>query len=393
MPDLKLDIDQQRVIDEFRQHKLLIITGGPGRGKTAIITELCNILDSEHTTYALCAPTGKAAKRMAELTKRPASTIHRLLKAGYGRWTYNKNNRLHTYKYVICDETSMLDLELMWHLLQAFPDYTKFIFVGDIDQLPSVGPGTILRDLCRSGIIPTYRLTINHRQGLGSLIAHNATLVNEGKMKFTFGDDIVFIEANDPITIREKISNIIQGFKKLNYDLIKDVQVLTPQHKTKIGVAELNDMLRYSINPSARPTEKFSVGDKVMQTVNNYNLKIFNGYIGRIIESNYWEKKIEFFDGEDVNIIRYPKDNEYELMLAYACTIHKYQGSEVKAGIIVLSASHTFMWNRNLLYTAMTRFKERCVILGDAATFKKAIMSSTENVRNSKLMDRLHGRL
>jgi exodeoxyribonuclease V alpha subunit len=388
-----LDVDQQKVINNFQNHKISIITGGPGVGKTAIITAICNILESENKTFALCAPTGKAAKRMTELTHREAKTIHRLLKAGFGTWKHNKYNKIYTYQYVICDETSMIDLEIMWHLLQSFPDSVKFIFVGDVDQLPSVGPGTILRDLVRSNLVPTYRLTINHRQGKGSLIAHNAALINVGHLKLTFGDDISFVEANNPIDIREKLIQLINGFKKSGYDLIKDCQILTPQHKTPIGVEELNKLLRYNINPTARPSERLSVGDKVMQTVNNYNLKVFNGYVGRIIEQTYWDKKIEFFDGEGINIIKYSKDYENDLMLAYACTIHKYQGSEIKAGVIILSNSHTYMWNRNLLYTAVTRFKECCIILGDAATFKKAIINSTENVRNSKLVDRLHGRL
>jgi exodeoxyribonuclease V alpha subunit len=391
---LELDVYQKRVIDEFQQHKVCVVTGGPGRGKTAIITEICTILDIARMPYALCAPTGKAAKRMSELTGRSASTIHRLLNAGFGSWRYNAENQIQTYKYVICDETSMIDLEIMWHLLQAFPSYTKFIFVGDVDQLPSVGPGTVLRDMCRSGIVPVYRLIINHRQGKGSLIAHNASLVNEGKLKFTFGDDIQYVKADNSIDVREKISFLIDDLKNKGYDLIRDCQVLTPQHKTNIGVIELNNMLRYKINNSAIPTERISVGDKVMQSVNNYNLKVFNGYIGRVLERNYWGLRIEFFDGEnETKVIQYDKDYEKDLILAYACTIHKYQGSEVKAGIIVLSSSHTYMWNRNLLYTAMTRFKELCIILGDETTFKKAVINSMENTRNSKLMDRLRGGL
>jgi exodeoxyribonuclease V alpha subunit len=261
-------------------------------------------------------------------------------------------------------------------------------------SLPSVGPGTVLRDLVKSNIIPTYRLTINHRQGLGSLIAHNATLINEGKLKLTFGEDIQFLKADNPISIREKIISLITEFRnKYNYDLIKDCQVLTPQHKTAVGVSELNTLLRYYMNPVAKPSEKISIGDKVMQTVNDYNLKVFNGYVGKVINKDYYFYYIEFFDGDTITTVKYPVQSEQNLMLAYACTIHKYQGSEIKAGVIVLSSSHTFMWNRNLLYTAVTRFKERCIILGDEGTFKKAITNSTESSRNSKLIDRLHGRL
>ena len=392
----QLDEHQQQAIDEFRKHKLLIITGGPGRGKTHVIKTICEILEANNHSYALCAPTGKAAKRMEELTKRKASTIHRLLNAGFGRWKYNKYNKLTTIQYVVVDETSMLDLEIVWHLLQAFPSHTHFVFVGDIDQLPSIGAGTVLRDLVRSGKVPTYYLKINHRQGKGSLIAENATYINEGKLVLTFDEDLRFIECENPIIIREHIDECIDELQSDGYNLISECQVLTPQHKTRIGVKDLNDMLRFKINKHAKPTEKFSVGDKVMQTVNNYNLGIFNGYVGQIISNDYYTLKIKFFDGtedDEVTYVDYPKTGLSELMLAYACTIHKYQGSESLAGVLVVSNSHHYMWTRNLLYTAITRFKEKCIIIGDSGTLRKAITNSTEQKRNSKLMDRIQGRL
>lgn len=389
---LTLDLDQQKVIDNFRNHKLLIVSGSPGSGKTAIISHICDILDAENSKYLLCAPTGKAAKRMQELTQRPAATIHRTLKAGYGFWKHNRNKQIYDKNYVIVDEVSMLDLEVMWHLLQSFPDYTSFIFVGDVHQLPSVGPGSVLRDMVRSKLIPTYYLTYNHRQGKGSLIAHNATLINRGELKLTFGDDLQFIEASNPIEIREKVSSYIEVLKNDGYNLIQDCQVLSPQHSTAVGVQALNEMLRFSMNNTARPSEKLSVNDKVMQTANNYQLKIFNGYIGQILGETYSDYAIRFFDADDANTaVKYPKSNWQELMLAYCCTIHKYQGSEAKAGILILSNSHHYMWNRNLLYTAITRFKEKCIILGDVSTFKHAIMNNQESTRYSKLCDRLIG--
>jgi len=391
---INLDKDQQTVIDNFKNHKVMVISGGPGSGKTAIITEICNMLDSTNTTYALCGPTGKSAKRISELTKRKASTIHRLLKAGFGKWRHNKNNKLYTYKYVIVDESSMVDIELLWHLLQSFPDYVKFIFVGDMAQLPSVGPGAVLRDIIKCKKIPTYFLTQNHRQNKGSLIAENAKRINNGDLKLSFNDDMQFIQCENIIEIREKIPLFIEDFKTNGYNLLSDIQILTPQHNTKVGVTELNTMLRFYINPMAVPSEKFSVGDKVMQTTNNYNLNIFNGYIGTIVGENYYDYKIKFFNGEDdKTVINYPKSSSYDLMLAYVCTIHKYQGSEVKAGIIVVSNSHTYMWTRSLLYTAITRFKEKCIIVGDAQTFRKAILNTQENIRNSKLIERINGTL
>jgi exodeoxyribonuclease V alpha subunit len=392
-----LDKDQQQVIDNFRKYNILIVSGGPGSGKTAIITEICNILDEDKISYALCGPTGKSAKRISELTKRKASTIHRLLKAGYGKWTYNKNNKLNTYKYIIIDEVSMVDVELLWHLLQSFPPFVKFILVGDVAQLPSVGPGAVLRDLIKCNKIPTYYLTQNHRQGSGSLIAENARRINNGELKLSFNEDMQFVSCENVIEIRERIPLFIEDFRKSSYNLLSDVQILTPQHNTKVGVTELNSMLRFYMNPTARPTEKMSVGDKVMQTTNNYQLNIYNGYVGTIIDDNYYNYKIKFFDGGDEenaeSVIEYPKNNAYDLMLAYACTIHKYQGSEIKAGIVVVSNSHTYMWVRSLLYTAITRFKERCIILGDAQTFRKAILNTQENTRNSKLIERIRGTL
>jgi exodeoxyribonuclease V alpha subunit len=388
-----LDSDQQKVINEFQQHNITIISGPPGSGKTACIREICNILANDNQKFVLCGPTGKSAKRLQELTGKEAKTIHRLLKAGYGHWGYNASNKMYDIDFVIVDEMSMTDLELLWHLLQSFPSSAKFIFSGDVNQLPSVGPGTVLRDLVNSKLIPTYYLTHNHRQLKGSLITHNAGIINKGGLKLTFGDDIKFIEANNPIEIRELLPKLVAELENDGYNNIEEIQVLSPQHATPIGVSALNEMLRFIINPRSKPSEKFSVGDKVMQTTNNYELKIFNGYIGQILGQTSYDYAIKFFDADKNTVIKYPKQNSYELMLAYCTTIHKYQGSEAQSGIIVLSSSHTFMWNKELLYTAITRFREKCIIVGDAATFRKAITTPTLATRYSKLYERLKGLL
>jgi exodeoxyribonuclease V alpha subunit len=388
-----LDPDQQKVIDNFQSNNITIISGPPGSGKTACIRTICDVLDTASEKYVLAGPTGKSAKRLQELTGKEAKTIHRLLKAGYGHWSYNANNKMSDIDFVVVDECSMCDLELMWHLLQSFPSTTKFVFSGDINQLPSVGPGTVLRDMVNSKLIPTYYLTYNHRQLKGSLITHNAGIINKGGLKLTFGDDIKFIEANNPIEIREFLPKLVAELENDGYNNIEEIQVLSPQHSTPIGVSALNEMLRFIINPRSKPSEKFSVGDKVMQTTNNYELKIFNGYIGQILGQTSYDYAIKFFDVDKDTVIKYPKQNSYELMLAYVATIHKFQGSEVKAGIIILSSSHTFMWSRCLLYTAITRYKEKCIILGDAATFRKAITNTAEQTRYSKLYERLKGLL
>lgn len=390
--DANADLDQLRAVALAPLSHLLVMTGGPGSGKTTTVRSICNILRDQNYSVGLCAPTGKAAKRMQDLTSRSASTIHRLLKAGYGTWKYNKHHPLTFYDYIICDEASMLDVELVWRLLQALPKDTRLVFVGDKDQLPPVGPGSFFRDIILSRIFPTIYLRTNHRQGKGSLIAENAMRINRGELKLSFDEDLEFVQADSPIDIRQAIIPLIRRLSK-EYDPIRDIQILSPQHKTLCGVEALNDLLRYELNSNANPRSKFGVGDKVMQVVNDYNLDVFNGYCGRIADESRGEWMIEFFDADN-RAITYPKSTANDgLMLSYACTIHKYQGSESKCVVVVVSSSHTYMLTRNLLYTAVTRAKEKCVIVGDLLGLRRAITNDREQERYSKLHERLTGLL
>ena len=345
--------------------------------------------------FALCAPTGKAAKRCSELTGQPASTIHRLLKAnpGLGSWKYDRYNKLpRSLKYVIVDESSMLDIVLVYRLLEAISYETNIIFIGDVDQLQPVGPGSFFKDLIKSRIVPVYRLKTNHRQGKGSLIADNAIAINNGSLKFNYNnEDFFYIEAENAPVVREKLIHIIGVLReKLGYtDFTRDIQILTPQKKTTIGTEKLNELLRFRMNPKADPSEKFSPGDKVMQIRNDYHLGLFNGFIGQVISVEPGYYLIKFFDADSNKACQYPKGRKSNLIHAYACTVHKYQGSEVKVGIVVISSTHTWMLTRNLLYTGITRCKEICILVGDRMGLKKAIKNNSEQERHSRLLERL----
>ena len=383
------DKDQEDTLNDYYNENISIITGGPGTGKSYITKFICDELDINKQNFVLCAPTGKAAKRLQEVTGRKAFTLHRLLRANFTdfSWGYNSENQLTRYDWVVVDESSMIDIVLAWRLLQALPIETRIIFIGDVDQLAPVGPGSFFRDMIKSGKIVTFRLRTNHRQGKGSMIAENALRINRGELKLSFGPDLIFEEAQNPIIVREKITELVAELKEDYPDVLRDIQILSPQKGTQIGTEALNKMLRYELNPTARSDQPFSVGDKIMQTVSNYRLDVFNGFVGEILEVSRSGYRIDFFDHKTVD---YPINLQKQLMLAYACTIHKYQGSEVKAGILIISTTHTYMLTRNLIYTGMTRFKEKCIILADRMGLKRAITNRREATRYSRLLERLN---
>jgi exodeoxyribonuclease V alpha subunit len=361
--------------------KMLIITGGPGTGKTTTLKGIIDIYKSRNKKIFLAAPTGRAAKRMTEVNGMEAKTIHRLLEynPSDGAFGYNRFNKLEA-ELLIVDELSMIDTYLMFHLITAINDNTTVIFVGDVDQLPSVGPGNILKDLINSGNIPTITLTKIFRQAEESDIILNAHKINKGEVPNITNKqntDFVFLEENDNSLIPEKILHLTKEEipNRLGFDPIEDVQILSPMYKGEVGVTYINNMFQQQINPSpvvySQGDKTFKANDKVMQLRNNYDKGVFNGDIGFIIEMNSELKQINIaFDGRPV---QYNLDELDELTLAYAVTVHKSQGSEYPVVIMPLTTSHYIMLQRNLLYTAITRASKLLILIGNKRAMSMAV--------------------
>lgn len=381
---------QQKISIEMAiENKLMIITGGPGVGKTTIVNAIIMILQAKKLEVVLAAPTGRAAKRMSETTGQPAKTIHRLLEFDphAGAFKRNQNNPLEGDVFII-DESSMLDISLAHSLLQAFPRHAAVVFVGDVDQLPSVGPGTVLKDMIDSKNIPTCKLNEIFRQAANSDIVVNAHNIHQGK-KLKAGSkdkdsDFYFIEAEEP----EKALHIIQQMvsknipQKFGFDPIKDIQVITPMRRGILGSQNINVTLQNILNPSQIQIERFAstyrLHDKVMQLQNNYDKDIYNGDIGRIIKIDTNETEITVdFDGRK---IVYDFNELDEVEPCYAFTIHKSQGSEFPCVVIPIHTQHYIMLQRNLIYTAVTRGKQLVVLVGNQKGLNLAITKN--DVRN-----------
>ncbi|MEI8183486.1 MAG: ATP-dependent RecD-like DNA helicase [Desulfomonile sp.] len=394
---MTLSAAQRDAICEAIHQKVLIITGGPGTGKTTLLKALIMILEAKGLRVLLGAPTGRAAKRLSEATGREAATIHRLLEYSPGAGGFQRNAaRQLEAEFVIVDEVSMVDISLMHHLLSAIHLQSTLILVGDADQLPSVGPGNVLGDLIESGKIPAVRLQTVFRQAFDSLIVTNAHLVNEGKMPINESpqpqlSDFYLIEKNDPEGCLRLIKDMVGQRipERFGFDPHQDVQVLSPMHKGLIGTENLNRELRQILNPAGLPTrgDRFRVGDRVMQTRNNYDKEVFNGDVGRIISYDpEWDEAVVEFDARPVT---YHVSEMDEITLAYAVTIHKAQGSEYRAVIIPLSTQHFVLLRRNLLYTAMTRAKELVIIVGSRRALQIAVENSIVEPRFTYLGPKL----
>lgn len=380
---IKLALNQQEAVVQSMQEKLQIITGGPGTGKSTITNAILCITSKLTQNIVLAAPTGRAAKRMSEITGKKASTIHSLLEFDFknGGFKRNRKNPLEC-DLIIVDEASMIDTQLMFNLLKAIPDKSRVIFVGDINQLPSVGPGNVLKDIIASRTIPVTTLNVIFRQAAGSKIITNAHKINQGLFPDiwnTNDSDFFFVEANEnEDVLREILSLATQRLPK-KYDLhpTKDIQVLAPMKRGIIGTENLNVALQGILNTETnaliRHGQKYLVGDKVMQIRNNYDKAIYNGDIGKITSIDQVDQEVSVdFDGHEVF---YDFNELDELVLAYAVSVHKYQGSECPCVVMPVHTSHFKLLHRNLLYTGVTRGKKLVVLVGT----KKALAMCVGN--------------
>ena len=375
--------------------KVMVLTGGPGTGKTTTTLGIIAALQNIGMSILLAAPTGRAAKRMSEATGKEAKTIHRLLEynpaEGYGR---NDENPLEG-GVLIVDESSMIDIILMNSLLKAVPTHMRLILVGDVDQLPSVGAGNVLRDIIDSESVPVIRLTRIFRQAQSSRIITNAHRINQGQYPDISNGkttDFFFIKQEDPTMAAAEIVNIVKNRIPNAYHIsTNDIQVLAPMQRSVVGATNLNIALQEAINPTGESLNrggfKYRKGDKVMQIRNNYDKDVYNGDIGKILEVNMEDRTLTvLFDNRR---IEYEDTDLDELTLAYATTIHKSQGSEYPVVVIPILMTHFMMLQRNLVYTGITRAKKICIIVGTTKALAYSIHNQVVLKRNTRLKERL----
>ena len=392
---------QREALQQALTRRALIITGGPGVGKTTLVNAILLILRAKNVRCLLCAPTGRAAKRLSEATGLEAKTIHRLLEVQPGTGAFARNEgRLLDCDLLVVDETSMVDVPLMSHLLRAVPAQGSLLLVGDVDQLPSVGPGLVLRDLIESGVVPVVRLTEVFRQAANSRIITSAHRINQGQLPELpakgADQDFYFVEREEPERIADTLVDLVKRRipNKFKLDPIRDVQVLGPMNRGSLGIRELNARLQAELNP-ARADEpfvekfgwQFRVRDKVIQTENDYDKEVFNGDIGQVVKIDPVER--------EVTVSFAPREVVYEfgeldeLALAYAITIHKSQGSEFPAVVIPLAMQHYLLLQRNLVYTGVTRGKRLVVLVGQPKALALAVRNNRTERRFSGLLARL----
>jgi exodeoxyribonuclease V alpha subunit len=397
---LELAATQRDAIRQAATQKVLVITGGPGVGKTTLVRGILEIFAAKNKRVALCAPTGRAAKRLGETTGRDAKTIHRLLEfdPSMGDFRRNRDNLL-DLDLLVVDEASMVDVVLMNQLLRAVPPWACVVLVGDVDQLPSVGPGTVLADVIASKTVPVVRLTEIFRQAERSWIVRAAHHVRHGEAPGSAPPDqgdFYFVETREPETILERIITLVRDRipGRFGFDPFRDVQVLAPMNVSLLGTANLNRQLQEVLNP-ARPGAgqvqrhewTFRAGDKVIQTKNNYDKEVFNGDIGRIKAVAEADREVVVdFDGREVI---YDYGVLDELALAYSLSIHRSQGSEYPAVVLPLHTQHYVMLQRNLLYTGITRGKKLVVVVGSRKALEMAVQRQDTARRFSALGRRL----
>lgn len=380
---IQLADNQKKAVIAALTDKVHIITGGPGTGKSTITKAILTVASKLTNNILLAAPTGRAAKRLSQITRKSAQTIHALLEMNFeaGGFKRGRENPLEC-DLLIIDEASMIDTPLLFHLLRAIPNRSRLLIVGDVDQLPSVGPGTVLKDLIASNLIGVTRLTEIFRQAKGSKIITNAHRINQGEfpdISTPQHSDFHYIEAETPEAISQVILQLVSKdiHTQWKFHPIDDIQVLSPMKKGVIGVEMLNEALQTVLNPSLkqvhRAGRKFCEHDKVMQIKNNYDKNVYNGDIGRIQTIDTVEQilTVDF----DNRVVEYEFAELDELVIAYACSIHKFQGSECPCIVIPIHTSHFKLLHRNLLYTAVTRGKKQVYLVGT----KKAIAIAIHN--------------
>jgi len=398
--ELQLSPSQRQAVAISVNGKVTVITGGPGVGKTTVVKSILTIIRAKGAHVRLCAPTGRAAKRLSESTGLEATTVHRLLEFDPQTmgFKHDQNDPLDV-DLLVMDEASMMDVVLMNQLLRAVPDHAAILLVGDVDQLPSVGPGAVLGDIIASEAIPTVRLTEIFRQAARSRIIVNAHRINQGLLPETPKDneasDFYFIQGETPEAIHAKLMQVVTQRIPASFGLhpINEVQVLTPMNRGGLGTRSLNIDLQARLNPDGRPRISrfgwtYAPNDKVIQTLNNYDKEVFNGDIGRVAEIDEEEGVVRIdFDGR---MVEYEPGELDEISLAYATSVHKSQGSEYPAVVIPLAMQHYMLLERNLLYTGVTRGKQLVVVIGQLKALAMAVKRIGSMKRLTNLQHRLH---
>ncbi|MCX5907380.1 MAG: ATP-dependent RecD-like DNA helicase [Deltaproteobacteria bacterium] len=397
---IELAEKQSEAVQTALQNKVMVLTGGPGTGKTTIIKAVLEVYRQVTPRILLAAPTGRAAKRMSEATGWEAKTIHRLLEWNFEKGGFKRDESFPLdADVVIIDETSMIDTLLMFHLLKAIPSGAILLLVGDVDQLPSVGAGTVLRDIIQSGAVPVVRLTEIFRQAMGSWIIMNAHRINRGEFPRIDSatedprQDFFFIEKQEAEDVLGVILEWVTQKIPARFGLhpLRDIQVLTPMHKGILGTGNLNQVLQEALNPSGtiltRGGRTYREGDKVMQIANDYEREVFNGGIGRIAQIDFENQVMKVdFDGR---VVPYDYPDLDELVLAYAISIHKSQGSEYPAVVMPMHTTHYIMLQRNLIYTGITRAKQLAVVVGTKKALNIGIRNDKTKKRYTGLQEKL----
>jgi len=395
---IKLADHQQQAVKQSLLEKMQIITGGPGTGKSTITRAILAITEKLTDKIILAAPTGRAAKRMSEITGKKARTIHSLLEYDFRSNKFKKGlDSPLDCDLIVIDEASMIDTSLMWSLLKAIPDSARVIFVGDVNQLPSVGPGNVLKDMICSQTIPVTILTEIFRQAAGSRIITNAHLINSGTfpdIKNLSDSDFYFLDIESPEEILRNILDLVTHRlpKKYAFNAFDDIQVLAPMKRGVIGIENLNQALQEQLNPPGTPLlwggKRFLPGDKVMQIRNNYQKEVYNGDIGRIVSIDAINQEMLInFDGR---AIPYEFSDLDEIVLAYAVSVHKYQGSECPCIIMPIHTSHFKLLYRNLLYTGVTRGKKLVILVGTKKALSLAVKNDEVKKRYTALQQALN---